>query len=217
VGWGPFPFPGESEVDWVALVAEARIEEAMKEGRFDNLPGRGKPLQLKEYPFVPARLRVPYKILHDAGLAPAWIQRSQTLAELEERIGQVMEEHLAWLAREREAQERLAAQGTASSREQARARLELARRAHGHAVAQVRELMEARNRALDQFNQMVPNILWQKGRWSIPERLARFEAACRDAFPGLTAEAGPPSSAATPPPGTPLPPSGGGPEGEGDG
>ena len=31
-------------------VADRRIEEAMKEGKFDNLPGRGKPLDLEPMP-----------------------------------------------------------------------------------------------------------------------------------------------------------------------
>lgn len=183
------PLPAEeSGVDWVELVAEARIEEALKDGVFANLPGKGRPLELKEHPFVPRAMRVPYKILHDAGFAPDWIQRGKALAELEERLKQVTEEHLAWLAREREAEARLRAQGTADALKLARTRLELARRAHGQAVAQVRRLLEARNQALDQFNRVVPNILWQKGRWPIQERLERFEAACRAAFPQLLSE-----------------------------
>jgi hypothetical protein len=31
-------------------LADRRIEEAMKEGKFDNLPGRGKPLDLEPMP-----------------------------------------------------------------------------------------------------------------------------------------------------------------------
>jgi hypothetical protein len=31
-------------------LAERRIEEAMREGKFDNLPGRGKPLDLEPMP-----------------------------------------------------------------------------------------------------------------------------------------------------------------------
>lgn len=31
-------------------LAEKRIEDAMEEGKFDNLPGRGKPLDLEPLP-----------------------------------------------------------------------------------------------------------------------------------------------------------------------
>ena len=186
-GWADAPVPEEPGTDWVELIAEARIEEALKEGAFENLPGKGRPLELEEYPFVPPHLRVPYKILRDAGLAPGWIQWGKTLAELEERVQHLTEEHLKWLAREEEAQARLRAQGSGEALEDAETRLALARRAHGQVLAQLRSLLEARNEALDQFNRMVPNILWQKGRWPVHERLQRFEEACRAAFPRLAA------------------------------
>jgi hypothetical protein len=31
-------------------LADRRIEEAMREGKFDNLPGRGKPIELDPMP-----------------------------------------------------------------------------------------------------------------------------------------------------------------------
>ena len=34
----------------IRRVAERRIEEAMREGKFDNLPGAGKPLELEDMP-----------------------------------------------------------------------------------------------------------------------------------------------------------------------
>ncbi len=34
----------------IRIVAERRIEQAMKEGKFDNLPGAGKPLELEPAP-----------------------------------------------------------------------------------------------------------------------------------------------------------------------
>ena len=37
----------------IQLIADAKIEEAMKAGEFDNLPGMGKPLALDEEPYDP--------------------------------------------------------------------------------------------------------------------------------------------------------------------
>ncbi|MBO4368759.1 MAG: DUF1992 domain-containing protein [Desulfovibrio sp.] len=60
----------------IQYIAEQRIEEAMAEGAFDNLPGKGQPLHLEDMSNVPEELRMAYKILRNAGcLAP----------ELEER------------------------------------------------------------------------------------------------------------------------------------
>lgn len=65
-----FPFSA------IQTIAEKRIEEAMEQGAFDNLPGKGKPLELEDLSAVPEDLRMAYKILRNAGcLAP----------ELEER------------------------------------------------------------------------------------------------------------------------------------
>ena len=46
-------------------LAEERIREAMENGDFEDLQCKGKPLDLKEDPFVHEELRVVYKILND--------------------------------------------------------------------------------------------------------------------------------------------------------
>jgi hypothetical protein len=40
-------------------LAERKIEEAVREGLFDNLPGRGRPLVLEDLSRVPPELRAP--------------------------------------------------------------------------------------------------------------------------------------------------------------
>ena len=57
------------------LIAEKRIAEALERGEFDDLPGRGRPLDLEEDPLVPEELRMAYRILRNAGYAPAEIQQ----------------------------------------------------------------------------------------------------------------------------------------------
>jgi hypothetical protein len=46
---------------------EAKIKAAMAEGQFDNLAGKGKPLDLKGYMETPEHLRAAYHILKNAG------------------------------------------------------------------------------------------------------------------------------------------------------
>jgi hypothetical protein len=51
-------------------LAEARIEEAMRDGAFDALPGAGRPLALDDDALVPEELRGAYRILRNAGFVP---------------------------------------------------------------------------------------------------------------------------------------------------
>ncbi len=57
-----------------ARIAEERIREAMKNGDFENLPGRGKPLKLDEDVHIPSDLRMAYKILKNSGYVPEEIE-----------------------------------------------------------------------------------------------------------------------------------------------
>ncbi len=49
-------------------IAEQRILEAQRKGEFDNLPGKGKPLELEDLSWVPEELRIGYHVLK--GRAP---------------------------------------------------------------------------------------------------------------------------------------------------
>jgi hypothetical protein len=64
-------------------VAEERIQEAMRSGAFDNLPGAGRPLDLDEDPLVPAELRVANRILKNAGCVPPELEERREMAALE--------------------------------------------------------------------------------------------------------------------------------------
>ncbi|MBV8032634.1 MAG: DUF1992 domain-containing protein [Betaproteobacteria bacterium] len=52
------------------FLAERKIAEAVSSGEFDDLPGRGKPLELDDDPLVPEDLRMAYRILRNAGYVP---------------------------------------------------------------------------------------------------------------------------------------------------
>jgi hypothetical protein len=51
-------------------IAEERIREAIEQGEFDDLPGKGKPLDLEDDSHLPADLRMAYKILKNADCLP---------------------------------------------------------------------------------------------------------------------------------------------------
>jgi Domain of unknown function (DUF1992) len=49
---------------------DERISEAIAKGEFDNLPGKGKPLDLDAYFATPEHLRMGYSILKSADIIP---------------------------------------------------------------------------------------------------------------------------------------------------
>jgi DnaJ family protein C protein 28 len=55
-------------------LVEKKIREAMEQGEFDNLPGKGEPIDLSENPFEDPELRTVHRLLKNAGFAPAWIE-----------------------------------------------------------------------------------------------------------------------------------------------
>lgn len=75
-------------------MAEKMIREAIEAGEFDNLPGKGRPIDLSENPFEDPDLRVVHKLLRDAGFAPAWIEERKDIDAQFELARQVLER--AW-------------------------------------------------------------------------------------------------------------------------
>ena len=50
--------------------ADEKIKEAIAKGEFDNLPGKGRPLDLDAYFATPEDLRMGYSILKNADIIP---------------------------------------------------------------------------------------------------------------------------------------------------
>ena len=63
------------------LIAEKRIKEAMQQGQFDNLPGKGKPLVFEDDSMIPEDLRMAYKILKNAGFIPPELQTEKEIRQ----------------------------------------------------------------------------------------------------------------------------------------
>jgi len=71
-------------------LTEKRLREAIENGEFDDLPGKGEPVDLKENPFEDPDLRVVHRLLRNAGFAPAWIEERKDIdAEFEAAHGQL--------------------------------------------------------------------------------------------------------------------------------
>jgi hypothetical protein len=73
-------------------IAEEKILEAQKAGTFDNLPGKGKPLELEDLSWVPEELRVAYCVLRNAHLLPPEIELLKEIHCLEDLLKYIDDE-----------------------------------------------------------------------------------------------------------------------------
>ncbi|MBU0986411.1 MAG: DUF1992 domain-containing protein [Proteobacteria bacterium] len=67
-------------------IVEERILKAQKNGEFDNLPGSGKPLELKNDACVAEDLRLAFKILKNANCLPPEIEIKKQIRQTEDLL-----------------------------------------------------------------------------------------------------------------------------------
>ncbi|MBW2409506.1 MAG: DUF1992 domain-containing protein [Deltaproteobacteria bacterium] len=65
---------------------EVKIKAAMAEGQFDNLPGKGKLLDLKGYIETPEHLRTAYHILKNAGFIPEEVRLKKEMELMRQKL-----------------------------------------------------------------------------------------------------------------------------------
>lgn len=73
-------------------LAEERIKEAQRAGAFDNLPGKGKPLDLEDLSWVPEDLRIGYLVLKNAHVLPPEAQLLKDVHTIEDLLKHVEDE-----------------------------------------------------------------------------------------------------------------------------
>lgn len=86
---GGWPRPSLS---YTTRIVEERIAAAQKAGAFDNLPGKGKPLDMEDLGQVPEDLRVAYHVLKNAGMLPPELELRKQILSLQDLLGVVSEE-----------------------------------------------------------------------------------------------------------------------------
>ncbi len=65
---------------------EEKIQEAMKNGEFDNLPGMGQPIVLDDDSFVPKEHKMAHRVLKNAGMVPKEVTMMNQLQELKDQL-----------------------------------------------------------------------------------------------------------------------------------
>ena len=79
-------------MDGFRKIVEQRIRDAQERGEFDDLPGRGKPLKLRDDSRIPEELRLAYKILKNAGCAPPELELKKEILSLEDMLSGIKDE-----------------------------------------------------------------------------------------------------------------------------
>ena len=73
-------------------IVEEMIKKAQARGEFDNLPGKGKPIDLTEYFEMPEDVRVAQSVLKNAGMKSREVDLLKEIAELRQALTKVVNE-----------------------------------------------------------------------------------------------------------------------------
>jgi hypothetical protein len=65
---------------------EAAIRDSIEKGEFENLKGKGKPLDLDGYFDAPEDIRLGYSIMKNAGYIPEEVDLLNQISELKEQL-----------------------------------------------------------------------------------------------------------------------------------
>jgi hypothetical protein len=79
-------------VSFIERLAEQRILEAQRKGEFDDLAGKGKPLELDDYSSLPEELRMAYHVLKNARVLPPEAELMKDIRILEDLLKHVEDE-----------------------------------------------------------------------------------------------------------------------------
>ena len=73
-------------------IVEEMIKKAQERGEFDNLPGKGKPIDLTEYFEMPEEVRVAQAMLKNAGMTSREVDLLKEIAELKQILVAILDE-----------------------------------------------------------------------------------------------------------------------------
>ena len=79
-------------MDFFERIAENRILEAIEAGLFDNLQGKGQPLNLTDDSHIPPELKMAYKILKNADCLPPELELRKEIVTLQELVASMEDE-----------------------------------------------------------------------------------------------------------------------------
>ncbi len=157
----------KSPRDWESWI-DQQIREAQERGEFDNLAGKGKPLDLTANPYAPDR-ELAFKILKDAGYAPEWIELDKAIRGKLERVRATLARRWEW--REVRLRELAGLSDRWSEAERQRALT-----GWRQAVATFEEEVAEINREIAELNLKVPSPRFQRSKVDAAREVERLTA-----------------------------------------
>jgi len=73
-------------------IVEEAIKNAQKQGKFNNLPGKGKPIDLTEYFEMPEEVRVAQAVLKNSGFSSIEVDLLNEIAALKNSLALITDE-----------------------------------------------------------------------------------------------------------------------------
>jgi DnaJ family protein C protein 28 len=161
----------KSSRDWESWI-DQQIREAQERGEFDDLPGKGKPLDLAANPYAKDR-ELAFKVLKDAGYAPDWIELDKALRGKLERARAVLVRRLDW--REMRLRELADRSDSWSEAERRRVQANWERSVSAFALD-----VEAINREIAELNLMVPSPRFQRSGIDLDREIESLAGRTRE-------------------------------------
>jgi DnaJ family protein C protein 28 len=146
---------------------DEQIREAEERGQFDNLPGKGKPLDLTPNPYAQDR-EMAFKILKDAGCAPEWIELDKAIRSRLERARTTLQRQRRWY------ETRLGELADRSDR-WTEAERERTWASWQRTIASFEEEVRAINKEIADLNLKVPSARFQRSKVNAARELERLE------------------------------------------
>lgn len=136
------------------------IRQAMHHGDFDDLPGKGKPLELSENPYEDPGWSLTYRLLKENGYTLPWIETRRTIELDFERVSKSLRQSWDW-------------------RQEATGRRGLmhAEREWQQALQKFRDEIEKLNKRIRNYNLEIPSKQFQRRRIDLDHEITKITTA----------------------------------------
>jgi DnaJ family protein C protein 28 len=148
-------------MSFVERGVEAIIQKAIREGAFENLPGKGKPMDLKENPFVDKEWQLAFRMLEQQGFALPWMDKRNEIESALKAARDSLARTWSWRAHALEAGEPPASVEAEW------------RRAEGR----FRETVEKLNKLIDDYNLEIPAQVFYREKINLERELGNLKNA----------------------------------------
>ena len=74
-------------------IVEEAIKNAQREGKFNNLPGKGKPIDLTAYFETPEEIRLAQTLLKNSGFSPVEVELLNEIVALKNSLASITDEN----------------------------------------------------------------------------------------------------------------------------